>query len=117
MAQQRELAAQAQGSPPDPTPEQQPWLTDEDTKGWQTVYRGTGQRRQVRSSVVVELTPEQRAWLDRAGQASGLLRHQLIDKLIEDARLADLDAGMQEHQTSGDERCETSVTSSPSPMA
>jgi hypothetical protein len=78
-----------QGGPPDPVPEQRPWLTEEDTNGWRTVYRGTKQRRQVRSSVLVELTPEQRAWLDRAGKATGLLRHQLIAKLIDDARRAD----------------------------
>jgi hypothetical protein len=78
-----------QGGPPDPVPEQRPWLTEEDTHGWRTVYRGAGQRRQVRSSVLVELTPEQRAWLDRTGKAAGLLRHQVITKLIDDARLAD----------------------------
>jgi hypothetical protein len=38
---------------------------------------------------VVELTPAQREWLDRAGRATGLLRHQLIAKLIDDARMAD----------------------------
>jgi hypothetical protein len=77
------------GGPPDPLPEQRPWLTEEDTRGWRTVYRGAGRRGQVRSSVVVELTPEQREWLDRTGRATGLLRHQLIAKLIDDARLAD----------------------------
>jgi hypothetical protein len=75
--------------PPDPVPEQRPWLTEEDTRGWRTVYRGAGRRGRVRSSVVVELTPAQREWLDRTGRATGLLRHQLIAKLIDDARLAD----------------------------
>lgn len=82
-----------QGGPPDPVPEQRPWLTDEDAQGWRTVYRGTGQPAPpghgVNSSVVVDLTHEQRAWLDRASRAAGLLRHQLIAKLIDDARRAD----------------------------
>src|SRR3954452_68743 len=41
---------------PDPVPEQQPWRSDADVKGWRTVYRGDGQPRPVASSVVVELT-------------------------------------------------------------
>ena len=37
----------------DPVPEQQPWRFPEDAQGWQRIYRGTGQRRQVKNSVVV----------------------------------------------------------------
>jgi hypothetical protein len=78
------------GGPPDPAREQEPWFTDEDAKGWRTVYRGTGERRQganrVRSSVVVPLTPEQNDWIERTAEASGLLAHELIARLIDDAR-------------------------------
>jgi hypothetical protein len=78
------------GGPPDPTPEQEPWFTDEDAEGWRTVYRGTGERRQganrVRSNVVVPLTPEQNDWIERTAEAAGLLAPELIARLIDDAR-------------------------------
>lgn len=73
----------------DPVPEQHPWRTPEDAAGWQTVYRGKGQRRPVKNSVVLELSPERWAWLSRAGAARGLLLQELLEKLIDDARTAE----------------------------
>jgi hypothetical protein len=74
---------------PDPVPEQQPWRSPQDAKGWRTIYRGTGQRRQLRSSVVLELTPAQNEWIDGAAEAAGLTPHEFLGKLIDDARTAD----------------------------
>jgi hypothetical protein len=75
---------------PDPVPEQQPWRSNADAKGWRTVYRGDGQPRPVASSVVVELTADQDEWLDDAAAAAGLTLHEFIGDLIENARRADL---------------------------
>jgi hypothetical protein len=66
----------------------QPWHTDADTAGWRTVYRGTGQPRDVRSSVVVELSAEQESWLDTVAEARGLTLAELVGRLIEEARIA-----------------------------
>jgi hypothetical protein len=82
--------AAARSGPPDPIPEQQPWRSPEDAKGWRTIYRGQGRRRQVRSSVVLELTPAQNEWIDGAAEAAGLTLHEFLGKLIDDARAADV---------------------------
>ncbi|MGH2354341.1 MAG: hypothetical protein ACRDI2_08320 [Chloroflexota bacterium] len=66
-----------------------PRHTKEDSKGWRTIYRGNGQRRQVKSVLELELTPEQDAWLDRVAEAAGLTPHALLSKLIDDARAAE----------------------------
>ena len=73
----------------DPEPEQQPWLTPEDSRGWQRVYRGTGQKREVRNSLLLDLTPEQWTWLTRTAQKRGVIMHNVLGSLIEQARLAD----------------------------
>ena len=91
---------QTTGGPADapsrsPAAEPQPWHTDEDAKGWRTVYRGTGQRRQVHTGVLVDLTPEQKAWIDGAAEATGLTLVGFIHKLIDDARAAGPDATKQ----------------------
>lgn len=65
-----------------------PWERREDAAGWETVYRGRGQRRPVRSVLEVELSPEQRAWIGPAARAAGLTRTEFVHKLIEEARLA-----------------------------
>lgn len=63
-----------------------PWHRKEDATGWETVYRGTGQRRPSKSVVELELTEEQDEWLDVAAEAVGLTPHQFLRKLIDDAR-------------------------------
>jgi hypothetical protein len=65
-----------------------PWDRKEDAAGWETVYRGTGQRREVGISVVLDLTPEQNRWLRLATTQSGLSLHDFLAKVIEDARIA-----------------------------
>lgn len=72
----------------DPIPEQQPWRSDSDAKGWHVVYRGNGRPRQITSSIVIELTAEQDDWVDAAAEIAGLMPHEFISKLIESARLA-----------------------------
>ena len=74
---------------PDPLPEQQPWRSPEDAKGWRVVYRGTGQRREITSGLVLELTPEQRAWVGQRARAAGITPHAIIKQLIDEARAAD----------------------------
>ncbi|MDQ3701251.1 MAG: hypothetical protein M3442_10060 [Chloroflexota bacterium] len=81
-------AAERSAGWPDPVPEQQPWHTPEDAKGWRTVYRGSGQPRQVKNSVVLDLSPEQWAWLQHAAAAAGLTPHDVLGKLVDDARAA-----------------------------
>jgi hypothetical protein len=73
----------------DPVPEQQPWRTPDDAKGWRRIYRGTGQKRQVKHSVVLDLTPEQWSWLNRAAGARDAVLHDFLSALIEEARLTD----------------------------
>lgn len=73
---------------PDPQPEQQPWRTREDAQGWQVVYRGRGERRQVRSALVVELTGDQEDWLDETAEAAGVSPDDLLRQLIDQARQA-----------------------------
>ncbi|MBI3969876.1 MAG: hypothetical protein HY332_01185 [Chloroflexi bacterium] len=72
-----------------PGPWDAPWHHKEDSTGWETVYRGTGQRREITSSLVLELTPEQNEWVDRAAEAGGVTPHAIIRQLIDDARAAD----------------------------
>ena len=71
-----------------PGPWDQPWRHKEDATGWETVYRGTGQRREVGISVVLDLTPRQNQWLRRATKETGLSLHDFLSKMIEDARVA-----------------------------
>ena len=78
----------APAASPDPDPEQQPWRTPEDATGWRRIYRGTGHPRQVNNSVMLDLTPEQWTWVSQAAEATGLRLHQVLGKLIEDARAA-----------------------------
>jgi hypothetical protein len=60
-----------------------------DAKGWRRLYRGTGQTRQVKHSVVLDLTPEQWSWLTRAAGGRDAVLHDFLSALIEEARLTD----------------------------
>jgi hypothetical protein len=73
----------------DPVPEQQPWRTPEDAEGWRRVYHGKGQPHTVTNVVELELTAEQWTWLNRASNAQGVMLHELLGKLVDDARAAD----------------------------
>jgi macrodomain Ter protein organizer (MatP/YcbG family) len=73
----------------DPVPEQERWQTPEDARGWRRIYRGTGQKRRVQHSVVLDLTPEQWNWLNRTASARGAVLHDILSALIEDARLTE----------------------------
>src|SRR5437867_3596714 len=77
----------------DPVPEQQPWRFPEDAQGWQRIYRGTGQRRQVKNSVVVDLAPPQWTWLNRAAATQGLSLHEFLSKLIDEAAASSVAEG------------------------
>jgi hypothetical protein len=66
-----------------------PWKSIEDASGWKTTYRGTGQARELTSSLVLELTPEQNAWIDGAAEAAGITPHAVLKQLIDKARTAD----------------------------
>jgi len=83
------MPAQRQSQSEDPLPEQQPWRSPEDAAGWRTVYRGKGRRRVLANSVVLDLTPEQWAWLSRVAAERNLLVPELLDELIDAARAAD----------------------------
>ena len=81
-------ANEAAAEPGTPGPWDAPWQRKEDATGWETVYRGTGERRPIRSVLEVELTPEQRAWIGPAARGASLTRAEFVSKLIEDARQA-----------------------------
>lgn len=93
----RPLPAGAPGAQPGPW--DAPWHRKEDATGWETVYRGTGRRRRVRSIVELELTPEQNEWVDRAAEAAGLSLHDFLAKLIDDARAVDTHEGTNPAKT------------------
>lgn len=71
-----------------PGPWDAPWHRKGDATGWETVYRGTGQRRPSKSVVELELTAAQDEWLNVAAKAVGLTPHQFLRNLIDDARRA-----------------------------
>jgi hypothetical protein len=66
-----------------------PWQKPDDAAGWETTYRGSGQAREVTSSFVLELTPEQNEWIDRVAEAAGITPHAVLKRLIDEARSAD----------------------------
>ena len=72
-----------------PGPWDAPWKSTENASGWETTYRGTGEAREVTSSLVLELTPEQNAWIDGAAEAAGITPHAVLKQLIDRARNAD----------------------------
>ena len=78
----------AKGPKHEPGPWDAPWRSTADASGWETTYRGTGQTREVTSSLVLELTSEQNAWLDRAAEAAGITPHAVLKRLIDEARTA-----------------------------
>jgi hypothetical protein len=72
-------------------PEQRPWRTKADAEGWEVVCRGRGQRRLVRSHLLVEFTREQDAWLAKSAAAAGITTAELLRRLVDQAREAELD--------------------------
>ena len=63
-----------------------PWHRTEDANGWETVYRGTGQHRHVKHSLVLDLTPEQWAWACDAARVARVTPHTIVKQLIDSAR-------------------------------
>jgi hypothetical protein len=72
-----------------PGPWDAPWHRKEDSAGWETVYRGAGRRRHVKNTLVLELSPEQWAWLGRRARASHLTPHAVLKELIDTVRIAE----------------------------
>lgn len=72
-----------------PEPEQRPWLTADDTRGWERVARGSGAPEPpplIR--VVVDLNAEQSAWLREEAKRTGLDYVTLVEQLVEERRVA-----------------------------
>jgi hypothetical protein len=67
-------------------PEPEPPREEEDRTRWRTVYRGRGVRRQVGAVVEVELTPEQKTWLDSLAAERGLTLIEAVAAAIDLAR-------------------------------
>jgi hypothetical protein len=76
-------------APGQPGPWDAPWHRKEDATGWETVYRGTGQRREVTNRVVLDLTPEQWSWVGRRARSARATPHAVIRQLIDAARAVD----------------------------
>jgi hypothetical protein len=72
--------APAQRTDPEPPRE------EEGRTHWRTVYRGSGVRRQVGTIVEVELTPEQKTWLDALAAERGLTLIEAVTVALDLAR-------------------------------
>jgi hypothetical protein len=70
-------------------PEPQPWLTDEDAKGWTVVARGRGKGRKSLIGVETDFDRAQSEWLQRESKRTGLAYSEVIRRLVEQARQAD----------------------------
>jgi hypothetical protein len=95
--------ADVSATPVRPGPWDAPWHRKEDSTGWETVYRGTGQRREVRNILALELTPEQWSWLDHRARDGRHTPHAVVKQLIDNARAAEASAP-EESIEAGDER-------------
>jgi hypothetical protein len=70
-------------------PEPQPWLTDEDAKGWTLVARGRGKGKKSLIGVEIHLDRAQSEWLQSESKRTGLPYTEVVTQLVEQARQAD----------------------------
>ena len=72
--------------PRPPQPEQRPWDSVEDTKGWTRIYRGRGKGKMPLISVQVDFDRAQSEWLRAESARTGFDYATLVGRLIEAAR-------------------------------
>jgi hypothetical protein len=68
--------------------EPQPWRTDEDVRGWRRVGRAHAGPDPVGTTILVDVTPEEAAWLDRVGATADLTPSGVLRALLEQAQQA-----------------------------
>lgn len=71
-----------------PRPEQQPWLTPEEARGWRVVARGKRQPRRTAVSVMVDFDLDQSDWLSREAGRTGQHFDDIIKRLVDTERAA-----------------------------
>ena len=81
-AAKRPVQAPAQPQRRDPEPPRE----GDDRSRWRAVYRGRGTPRPVGAVVEVELTPEQKAWLDAVADEHGLTLGEAVSRALDLAR-------------------------------
>jgi hypothetical protein len=67
-------------------PEQQPWHTPEDAKGWQVLARGKRQPRRIAVSVLVEFDHDQSEWLSQEAERTGQDYDEIVKRLVDAQR-------------------------------
>ena len=73
-----------------PRPEQQPWLTGDDLKGWTRIHRGPAKGKMPLISVEIDLDRPQSEWVRSEAKRTGLDYTEVVKGLVEQARQADV---------------------------
>jgi hypothetical protein len=72
-----------------PRPEQQPWLTEDDAKGWTRIHRGPATGKMPLIGVELDFDRPQSEWVRREAERTGLEYTEVVRRLVEQARQAD----------------------------